>query len=92
MVRRVALLVVVQNVRRQALDNPLMLQAFLGRESLLRVPLEAATDEVHEGRVGQVTQLVHDVAEALLLLLLRENLERRRHCIVLELREEAFAS
>lgn len=81
----VALLVVVQDVWWQALDDPLVLQAFLGRESLLRVPLKAAADEVDEGRIRQVTQLVHNVAETLLLLLLREHLERRRHRIVLEL-------
>ena len=31
-------LVVVQDVRRQALDDPLVLQALLGREALLGVP------------------------------------------------------
>lgn len=66
-----------------------MIQAFFGGEPLLGVPLEAARNEVHKGRVGLLSELGHNVAEAMLLLVLTEDfagLVRRRHCRLLLLK------
>ena len=80
--------VVQDDVRRQALDDPLVLQAFVRRQPLLWVPLETATDEIDERLIGHVSELVHDVAQPLLLLIVREHLEWSRHRVVLELGEQ----
>lgn len=65
-----------------------MLQAFVGGESLLGIPLEASTNKVDEGWVGQLSQFAHDVAESLFFLVVCEDLQRSWNCVVLELGEE----
>lgn len=82
---RVVVRVVEDYVWREALDDPLMLQPLIRRESLLRIPLQAAADEIHEGWIRHFSQFVHNVAEPLLFLIISQHLERRWHCIIFEL-------
>ena len=58
------------DIRRQSLDDPLVLQAIIRCHSLLRIPFQALADEVDEGWVWHFTKFVHDVSESLFLLLL----------------------
>ena len=84
---RIVLRIVQDYVGREAFDDPLMLEAFVGREAFLWVPLEASTDEIHKRLVWHLSEFVHDVSEPLLLLIVREHFKWSRHCIILELRE-----
>lgn len=65
----------------QPLQNPIVVEALLGRDALLRVPLEAPGDEVDEAGVRHLPQLGHNVFEALLSVFLGQN-----HIFVLGLR------
>lgn len=77
--------VVEDDVGRQAFDDPFVLQAFVRRETLLRIPLKASANEVDEGWIWHLSQLIHDVAQSFLLLLLGQDLKRRGDGVVLEL-------
>lgn len=80
---------IVKNyVWRKSLDDPFVLQAFIRRESLLGIPLKASTNEIYEGRIWQLSQLAHDVAESFFFLIVCEDLKRCRDCVVFELGKE----
>jgi hypothetical protein len=53
----------------ESLEDPLVAESLLGRESPRGVPLEALSDETHEGVVGDISQLNHDILQSLFFLL-----------------------
>ena len=64
-----------------------MIETFVWRESLLRVPFEAPRDKVDKLLFGLAAQLVHHVPEALFFLLEGETLAiGRRHGRILLLK------
>ena len=78
-------------IGRQPLDDPLVLQALIWRHALVGVPLKTLPDEIHEGGIWHVAQLLHYVLEAFLFLLEGQDLQGCRHGIILELGEELLA-
>ena len=66
-----------QDIRREALQNPLMSQSLLRSEPPLRIPLEAPRNKAHEGVIRHIPQLNHDVLETFLLLSGGEHFEGR---------------
>lgn len=83
----------VQNALGESFKDPFVIQTFIWGQSALGVPLQAATDQIHELRVGNFSQFLHDVAQSLVFLVVTDHFERGRHRIVLraELFEEVFA-
>ena len=59
----------------ESLEDPLVAESLLRRESPRGVPLEALSDETHEGVVRHVPQLDHYVLQTLFLLLRRQYLK-----------------
>ena len=70
-----------EDVRREALKNPLVPETLLRGEPLGGVPFEALRDETHKGVVRDISQLDHDILQPLLLLLRREDLKLLLACI-----------
>ena len=83
--------VIEQQVGRKTLYYPLVLQAFIRSDSDFRVPFETPGYEVNKLRIRRVSQLGHDVAQPLLLLLLSQHLERRWNRIIFELAEQSLS-
>ena len=80
--------VVQDDVRWETLDNPLVLQAFVGGHPFLGIPFEASANEIYKRWVWSLSQFVHNVVEAFLLLLLGQNFEGSWDRVIFELREE----
>lgn len=50
-----------QNIRWQTLEDPLVSETLLWRESLGGIPLKTHGNEVNEGIIRNIPQLYHDV-------------------------------
>ena len=61
------------NIWWQSLDYPFMLESFVGGEALFGIPFEAAANKINKRRIRHLSQLIHDVAESLLLLIIRQH-------------------
>lgn len=88
------LLVLLQDTLGKALKNPFVAKAFLRSESLEGVPLETPADQVNELGVWRLSQLLHDVLEAILLFFVADDFESGWHCrfFILKLFEKMLSS
>ena len=82
--------VVKDDIGRESLDNPFVLEAFIRSKSFLRVPLKASRNEVNESWIRHLSELVHYVSQPLLFLFLGQYFEWCWHSVVFELREKLF--
>ena len=77
--------VMKNDIGRESLDDPLMLEALIWSKSFLRVPLKASRDEVNKSWIRHLSELVHYVSQPLLFLFLRQYFEWCWHSVVFEL-------
>ena len=63
------LLVLVKHARGQALKDPFMAESIIGRHTLQWVPFKAATNQVNEGWIRNLSKFFHDIFESICFFL-----------------------
>ena len=84
----------IKHTRWETLEDPLVAQALVWSHAFFWVPLQTATYQVDELRVGYLSQFLHDVLESVLLFLVCDDFEGRWNGRVIrfELFEKMFSS
>ena len=76
-----------EDIGREPFEDPLMPETLFRSQAFLGVPFKTHRYEAHKGIVGNVSQFDHNVLQSFFLLLLSEDLKRRRNSRILELLE-----
>ena len=73
------LLMLVQHAWWEAFEDPLVAKAFIRRHALQWIPFQTSAYQINELWVRQLSQLLHDVFDPVILLLVSDDLKRCWH-------------